>query len=415
MKRSLFTQMRTEWRTNIWMIVELSIVGLIVAIITMILSQLFYRHSHPTGYDLSDVYVGSIHQLPEDADNYVEYTDRDQAFNDLDIIVRKLRQNPYVEMVGTGTNAMPYSYNFYGINLFLAQDGDTLAYMGNKRLLSPDLIRLIRLTGPDGATTEQLASAVEKGHLLISPQDDTNYISCDPYKLKGKQVSTPYYSQDGTEISYYISAVCYGIARDDYEGIYGGCIIANPTRDAGLPRQIALRLKPGMGRKFIESLKANDLMQGNVYVNDITSIDDIRDNCQRDINTVERNLVVCALFLLVAVFLGFLGSFWFRTRQRVAEIALRKVNGATRRQIFSRLISEGLILLLVSAVIFTPIYFYVINLDIQINGFSSGAKLPNYIAYAATILILAAMIVAGIWFPARKAMNVQPANALKDQ
>jgi putative ABC transport system permease protein len=130
---------------------------------------------------------------------------------------------------------------------------------------------------------------------------------------------------------------------------------------------------------------------------------------------VERNLVICAIFLLVAVFLGFLGSFWFRTQQRVPEIALRKVNGATQWQIFNRLISEGLIMLLISAIFFSPIYFYITHSDISLDDISLENQLPNYIAYAVTLIVLATMIFAGIWFPARKAMKVEPAYALKDQ
>jgi putative ABC transport system permease protein len=282
--------------------------------------------------------------------------------------------------------------------------------MGNMRFYSPELIKLLRLTGPNGETTEQLASTIERGEWLVSPHGDYSIKSCDPYKLKGKTVIINY---DST-LTAYVGNVCHGITRDDYEPIYGGCIL-RPVGNR-FPSDIVVRVKPGMGRKFMESLKAKDLSQGNVYVNNFTSIDDMRDNCQRSIDIFQRNIVICAGFLLIAVFLGFLGSFWFRTQQRVPEIALRKVNGATRQQIFNRLISEGLIMLLISAIIFSPIYFFIIHssilddLELDVNS-----QLPNYIAYVITLMILAAMIVAGIWIPARKAMDVEPANALKDQ
>jgi putative ABC transport system permease protein len=46
---------------------------------------------------------------------------------------------------------------------------------------------------------------------------------------------------------------------------------------------------------------------------------------------------------------------------------------------------------------------------------SANSQLPNAIAYVITLAVLAAMIVAGIWFPARRAMKIEPAYALKDQ
>lgn len=411
MKRRLLTQMRTEWRSNVWMIVELTIVGLIVALITMILSQLIYAHTRPIGYDLTDIYVGSTNILSEDADGYVEYADNQHYYDDLDVVLRKLRENPNVEMVGCGTAAMPYNNNFNGNRLSYITESDTINYVGNMRVFSPELVRVIRLTGPKGETTEQIAAALERGEWVVTSNDSTEPEHCNPYRLKGKTVI---FNDDPTRTAY-IGIVSYGITRNDYEGIIGdGCIIC-PIGSTGFPSQVVVRVKPGMGRKFIESLKAKDLEQGNVYITNFTSIDDIRDNCQRGIDTVERNLVICAIFLLVAVFLGFLGSFWFRTQQRVPEIALRKVNGATQWQIFNRLISEGLIMLLISAIIFSPIYFYITHSDISLDDISLENQLPNYIAYAVTLIVLATMIFAGIWFPARKAMKVEPAYALKDQ
>jgi putative ABC transport system permease protein len=405
--------MRTEWRSNIWMIAELTIVGLVVAVIALILAQLIYKHTRPVGYDLTDVYVGRSHVLAKDADDYVTYDDRNQYFDDLKVILTKIKANQYVEEVATGTCSMPYNHNYSGWRLMYSSDSDTLAYFGNSRMFSPELVRLIRLTGPNGETTEQLAKSIERGEMLVSPHNDSEDIggSCEPYKLKGKTVVI---NGDSANTAY-VGNVSYGIARDDYEGVVGGGIIYPLERMGGWPNDIVVRVKPGMGRKFLETLSSNDLSQGNVYVSNFTSIDDMRDNCQRDIDTTERDLVICAVFLLVAVFLGFLGSFWFRTQQRVPEIALRKVHGATQWQIFSRLISEGLMLLLVSAVIITPIYFYVADSDIISIGFTVTSKLPEYMAYAVTMAVLAAMIVAGIWFPARKAMKVEPANALKDQ
>jgi putative ABC transport system permease protein len=412
MKRRLFTQMRTEWRSNVWMIVELTIVGLIVALITMVLAQIICSRNGNEGFDLTDVYVGSNNALTKDADNYVQYDDLQPYFEDMNVLLRKLRDNQYVDMVATGSEAMPYNYNYHGNKLRYCADGDTLLYQGNLRYFSPELVRLVRLTGPRGETTEQLATALENGEWLVSPHADFDFRpSCDPYQIKGKSVIM---NDDATNVVH-VGAVCYGIPRTDYEPIIGGCIITSFRYYRGLPTQIIVRVKPGMGRKFLESLKSKDLEQGNLYFNNFTSIEDMRDNAQRDIDNTMRNLVICAVFLLVAVFLGFLGSFWFRTQQRVPEIALRKVNGATQWQIFSRLISEGLILLLISTLIFTPICFYLIHIGVTSGFMNFGPQMPTYIAYVITLVLLAAMIIAGIWFPARRAMKVEPANALKDQ
>jgi putative ABC transport system permease protein len=400
------------------MIIELSIVGLVVAVIAWILALLAYSYKGPVGYNLDDIYIGYFHWIDSDADNYVKYDSISQYNDDADFMMRRLRENPYVKEVAKGKYSRPYNYNFLGSMLRLA-DPDTIEYNGNMRYMSPELVRLIQLEGPHGETTEQLAAALERGEILISPHNPST-TSCDPEKMVGKDVEM-------FDITRHVGGIAYGIARDDYEGVYQGCII-QPFYDRSndFPQDIWVKVKPGMGRKFIESLNASDIEHGNSYITNFTSIEDMRDSAEQNISTMRQQVTICAIFMLIAVFLGFLGSFWFRTQQRVPEIALRKVNGATPRQIFSRLIGEGMILLLIATVIFTPIYFGLVYTDALSDIMSvddipeSGSEYFSYLAtiygsYLATIAILALIIIAGIWFPARRAMRVQPAEALKDQ
>jgi putative ABC transport system permease protein len=52
-----------------------------------------------------------------------------------------------------------------------------------------------------------------------------------------------------------------------------------------------------------------------------------------DTDKVNSQAIV-VLFLLVNVFLGLIGTFWFRTRRRRSEIALRLAMGSTKNQVF---------------------------------------------------------------------------------
>lgn len=116
------------------------------------------------------------------------------------------------------------------------------------------------------------------------------------------------------------------------------------------------------------------------------------------------------LFLLVTVFLGLLGSFWFRMQQRVSEIAIRKVCGATRSQIFGRVISEGIVLLAFAAVIVSacvwPFYRQLVE--------KLGENFPVFaISELAAFVIVAAGVAVSLWYPARRAMRIEPAEAIK--
>ena len=122
-----------------------------------------------------------------------------------------------------------------------------------------------------------------------------------------------------------------------------------------------------------------------------------------DVNEARTQLCVIG-FLLLNIFLGVIGTFWFRTQHRRSEIALRMAFGSTRRRVFGRLIAEGLLLLTLAAV---PAVFIAFNVgmaelvDVERMSFGGGR-------FAMTVLVswllMALMIVLGIWYPARRAM-----------
>ena len=128
-----------------------------------------------------------------------------------------------------------------------------------------------------------------------------------------------------------------------------------------------------------------------------------------------RNNLVGAGFLLVNIFLGLLGTFWFRTQQRRAEIALMMALGASKRVMFVRLISEGILLLAVVTPLALIINFNIAYAELtplwNLTSLSVGRFfISAFIAFALMLL----MIILGIWFPARKAMKIQLAEALHE-
>lgn len=154
---------------------------------------------------------------------------------------------------------------------------------------------------------------------------------------------------------------------------------------------------------------------GNLYLLDITPFSHLREICElEDMNEWKTQLCVLG-FLLLNIFLGVIGTFWFRTQQRRKEVALRMALGSSRRGIFSCLMYEGVLLLTLAAVPAAVIAFnigYAELVDVGKMSFDAGRFLP---ALALTWLLMALMIVAGIWYPAYGAMKVHPAEALHDE
>lgn len=412
MKRKLISQMRNEWRSNVWMSVELIVVGVVLFGILGYFATFSYIHKPPKGIDFTDVYVGTIGWIQPTSASYKQYPDS-VIYNyktDLDMLKANLSGNPYVESVGTGTNAIPYNYNYHGV-MISATDADadtTIHYYANRRYIDPDLVKTLHLTGYNGESPEELAKIVEEHKLLVSTYD----YAPDSYMSKKWVGNEAYFGNDSADI-YTIGALINGIRRVDYEPQYSGVLITD-VPDTMIPREIAIKVKPGKGREFMESLDESYLEFGNVYVSDMMSVEHRKEEAHRQFTTMMRNLTACTIFLMTAVFLGILGSFWYRTQQRIPEIALRKVNGATNRNILCRFLAEGLMILVVSA----PVIAIIIAIVLPQLNIHEYVPTPLWLIWAMFPVMLAAlaiMIVAGIAFPAVKAMKTNPAEALKDQ
>ena len=140
-----------------------------------------------------------------------------------------------------------------------------------------------------------------------------------------------------------------------------------------------------------------------------------------DTDKVNSQAIV-VLFLLVNVFLGLIGTFWFRTRRRRGEIALRLAMGSTKNQVFRLLTGEGLLLLAL-----VTLSAMIICYNIGIAEFTVGRSelistwpvewsfLRFLFGSFGAWLLVALMVTIGIWFPARQAMKIQPAEALHEE
>ena len=63
-----------------------------------------------------------------------------------------------------------------------------------------------------------------------------------------------------------------------------------------------------------------------------------------------RSARLIVVFFVFNVFIGLMGTFWFRTRHRRSEIALRMAMGSSRGRIRWQLLGEGLLLLALASI-----------------------------------------------------------------
>lgn len=429
MSRKLLKQAATQWRSNIWLVIEMMIVATAVWYLTDGVFLIVGGKNLPNGYHIENVAVANpitieggplFEKIPDGTDT------GSYRIRGIRTIINRLRDLPMVESVGCGQNAIPYNYNFSGNNVSELDRGDSLSIYGNTRFLSPEMVDILQLDPVDGRSREQLKEILRRGDLVLvrssvklSTEGSDKYAGVETTDLIGQRF---FLFGDSARVKR-LGAVVEDMRRNDYEPAFNGNIIL-PFDDNKLPSDIAVKVRDGRMGEFLDYFRSHrsEFTAGNAAIADFATIDSIREANQADIRETQRNLTVILAFLLVSIFLGILGTFWFRTQERTGEIAIRKVNGATNGAILRRLMGEGVLLLIVGVVLSVGLDWLIVHFELGDFGDYRDLYIPGYgvwQAYPATLgitfVIMCLMVVAGIYFPARRAMAVDPAVALHDE
>lgn len=412
MKRKLIIQMLNEWRPNVWLVVELVIVICVLHFLFNSLYGIYLSYSGYKGFDFENIYYAHVNYIEESESGRRHTQNQTRNRNACNLLIAQLKSNPYVEdVVGSDAAHMPYGFSSSLSSISLSTKVGK--YEAEIVDVSPDVVRFFRMTGVNGETTEELAEIIERGDILIADCDVYN----DPHSPRAKDFlgKEIYFGNDSLSTKR-VGAVAYGMRRGgDYKPTKRRiCYMDEFSSMTGKAfYYIIIRVKPGMGHKFVESLTMKDIQAGNGFLTGIMSFKDLQYSMNLEAYQRIRNNIIFTVFVLMVIFLGFLGAFWFRTQQRESEIAIRKVSGATNRSIYSRFYGEGLILLCFSAVIALPLIYWFSHTE-MLSEWVSGNLSAALVSMAWTIGILALLIVAGIYAPARKATQIEPADAIKD-
>lgn len=412
MNKKLFTQIKNEWRSNLWLVTELLLVSVVMWYIVDYMYVKAMVYNEPRGFDISHCYLVQMGELTDKSPDYVEYENNEARSADIGELLERLRRREDIEAVSLSQNSYPYNGSNSTTNVVY----DTLRAPGwtIRRLVTPDFLRVFRYQGTRGETPEQLAEMVEKGEFLAS---DNLY---NEYGIKmSSLVGKRFYLFGDTTSTYRLGAALKDVRYSDYQQASQSNSMVAKLSWYDAMQELCIRVKEDQDKEFIARLKADSeklYRIGNIFIADVRSFADIRRNFQQSQSNRLRNYIFGMGFLMLNIFLGLLGTFWFRTQQRRGEIALMKSLGGTDKTVFTRQLTEGVFLLIIATI---PAIFIDWNLaNAELNAWMDGSTF-GWIRFINTVLIsfvlIALMIIVGIWIPARKAMKVQPAEALHDE
>ncbi len=417
MKRKLLRQMSNEWQSNAWLAVELLIVSVVIWFLADSMYTKISIFNEPRGFDTEHCYLLLFDKLSDKSPDYKEYESRNDENEDLKELVERLKIRPEIEAVALSRSSYPYNYSNSGATLSI-DSFSTAPEFCVMRCVTPDFLKVFRYTGTHGETPEQLAEMLKNNPEVIFASDNI-------YNTYGIESLEPFigrkFHTNATDDSVKLAAALNVVRYSDYSGRHQSfsMIRAMPEKSYRSCSELVVRVKDNMDKNFAENIMEDawkSLHVGNYYISSVKSFSDIRDSFSYNDRNDVRNTIIGGTFLLVNIFLGLLGAFWFRTQQRVSEIAIRKVNGASSWDIFRRVIGEGEIILL----IVIPL---AILLDYLLVHFELNSRFPyayfEPVRFVTCVIVssvlMALMIALGIAIPAYKAMKMQPAIALSEE
>ena len=420
--KSILKQIKNERRSNTFLWAELCLVFIILWFIVDIVYVTARVYFAPMGFDIEHTYVMRLNRLTPKSVLYQPDLTIDDDLEALKEIVDRLAHRPDVEAVSISQNCIPYNDGSNGIGFTI----DSTWVSSLHRWITPGFFQVFRYQNIDGSGSKSLDDALEEQTIVTSVDvaDQSPNFPVHGEALRGQMVQV---GSNKEAPKYRIAALSEPVRYDHFTpaGHWESRYIATYLLDGSIKAmgairylEVSLRVREGYTNGFSDRLMeyADQLYQvGNLYILDLQSLNDIRRAHEMD-NMNELRTQCCILFfLLLNIFLGVIGTFWFRTQHRRSEVALHMALGASRLAVFKRLIFEGLLLLT-----FATLPTMIVTFNLGYAEIVETSRMPfdivrflvgTLIAYA----LMALMIVVGIWYPAWQAMNIQPAEALHEE
>ena len=425
-----------ERKSNTWIFIELIVIFTILWFCSGFMYEKGKQFFEPVGVDINHTYVLRFgFQKNVNIEDYPKDYDYPQ---DAYTIMERIKQYPGIESACfTDGYSTPYSFGYRGRGVF--KDS---AYIGYAfRQVSPEYFDVFKIKFQSGKPFDA-NEALSINQVVASPDADNTFFKNEDITSLKEIIDidfNPGFDPEGkskeeienaikAKTVWKVTGTVNKIKRSE-NNLYNRMLFFPKTRDDLKNIQytdFCIRVKPQFDKNFINTFKkemGERLKVGPFELNLITPLSKSRADYLRDTTQKIEMMWVVIAFLLVNVFLGIVGTFRFRANARRGEIGLRCAMGSSKLKIQQLLLSETFVLLLLASIPAT-----ILALNIQLLGILTklgvsimagteiaGNKvviLQNLITYLITFGSMLLIIWLGTWYPAKKASEIQPAEAL---
>ena len=420
MLRHIFTIIYNQRKQNIFIFLELLLVACLLWAISDSLCVDIYTEKQPMGVDVESVY--ELHLSVANEAALEDSSGYRRVAEDFLKLVDNVRQCPEVEAASVSISAIPYTWSSNWSYLIAASDTTTPSDLCQMFYVMPEYFQVLHIQTPEGRPVYDEAVRNPGEFILSQTLAEKLFPGVSAVGREAK------YGNFGgeSEIPRKIASVTAPRRKTDFEraepvyyvlwrsekDVLDLCENASllPTSFDFLIR-MRPNFQPSAMADFLQKNSAR-LSVGDVYVSSYTSIDDYKTDMLKGRMDNQKKKTALVVFMLVNIFFGIIGTFWLRTQSRRAEIGLRAALGASKQSLQLQLYLEGLVLLALT-----------LPLTLIFIGNMLLADLPDtyrldytwwrfVFPVIGSYVLLSAMILVGISFPARKIAQMNPAETL---
>lgn len=418
-------------RKNGWLFAELTLVSIISWVVLDPVIVVSHDRNIPLGYDAERLCLISLGILQPQASGYdLEAQDSAKIVDNYLSLVRRVKDFDGVELA-TPLLGFCFPNSNGSSNSSYYAEGDTMpvSTMVMQFLPHTDFFETYGFRPGKGLDPEQLSDYnYTQGDIVLTENAAQQIFHSE--SVHGKRCWKGKYGVD-TYLPV-IGTIGTFKAYSEWRPVPVAFIPIQSINEEDIPEnaQILIRLKEdvSMGR-FLHEFRpwmVKELRRGNLFARNVSSYQKMIEVSESNgFTPIYRRNLAMAVFFLVNLCLGVIGTFWLQTRTRREEVGVMLSFGATKNRIICLLAGEGVVLTFIASLLGFLIYLqYALK-----EGLDKGR---NWIQTTETywvsdftwhfvivsliiLLVLLLVVLAGIFIPARNISRIPPTEALRDE
>lgn len=420
-------------KNNGWLMAELILVSIITFIIMDPIVVLTHRIGSPKGYEPEQICLLELARLDENAPLFT--TDDVEEPSQVENLIRlknKISAHPKVE----STTILSWSYlNSQGNgSTGYSIDSTTTVYPNYVHFFSgQQFFETYGIKSVSGSPSPEELSKITVGKNGVIITKDLADLYFPGQNAVGKNLWSVAKEADKDTTFYPIYGVVEPISIYTIRGNSPVVFRSEAKIQPGSVRDMLVRIKPEVDMDaFLADFRPwmiKELKAGNWFARAITPYNDFLNKYEYEsgaANEIRLNIAY-AVFFLINLCLGVIGTFWLQTRKRREEVGVMLSFGASPNVVLRMLLIEGIVLTTVASLIGFTLYFqYAWTEGLYTKWSNDWMKIfqHDWIHHFGThfagvsgivLAILLIVVCIGVYIPGKSLSKINPVDALRDE